>query len=273
MKISVIIASYNYAQYIEKAIISIIFQSYQNWELIIVDDGSNDNSVEIIKSYCEKDPRIKLFQHEDGINKGLKETLLLGIVHATGEWIAFLESDDFLEPENLLKKIEIIKKCDNVKLVFNKVKFLSQEKRKQQKRYECTQKKLSQMKFPRNMFYDFNVNNMILTFSCVMIDKSVLKNPDFETPIDAFLDWWLWVHIDYKNDFDYIDEELTNWRLHKKSYITEGKKPFFCFPQIIAYRNVYKQKAKSLKLLLFICYSQIITLFFFKPLKFLRRIF
>jgi len=101
MKISIITANYNYAQYIEEAINSVINQSYGDWELIIVDDGSSDNSVEIIKSYCEKDSRIRLFQHANGENKGLKETLLLGISHASGDWIAFLESDDSFTLDNL----------------------------------------------------------------------------------------------------------------------------------------------------------------------------
>lgn len=272
MKISIITASYNYAQYIEQAINSVLNQSYQNWELIIVDDGSSDNSVEIIKSCCEKDTRIKFLQHDNNQNKGLKETLLLGIEHASGEWIAFLESDDFFEPDNLLKKIEIIKKHTNVKLVFNKVRFISQHKYKQQKQYELTQNKLSKMTFPRNMFYNFNINNIILTFSCVMVEKNALKNANFKTPIDSFLDWWLWIHIAYKNDFYYIDKELTSWRLHQESYIFKENKPIFNLTQIRAYYDIYEQN-KSLKLLLFICYSQIVTLFFFKPLNFLKKLF
>jgi len=103
MKISILIASYNYAQYIEEAINSVINQSYQNWELIIVDDGSSDNSLEIIKSYCEKDSRIKLFQHENNQNNGLKETILLGLENVMGDWVAFLESDDVFMPDNLAK--------------------------------------------------------------------------------------------------------------------------------------------------------------------------
>lgn len=92
--ISIITASYNYENYIKETIESVLNQTYTNWELIIVDDGSKDNSVEVIKSYCEKDSRIKLFQHEGGVNKGLAETIKLGISKAQGEWIAFLESDD-----------------------------------------------------------------------------------------------------------------------------------------------------------------------------------
>lgn len=229
MKISVITASYNYAQYIEEAINSVISQAYRDWELIIVDDGSNDNSVEIIKSYCEKDSRIKLFQHEGGQNKGLKQTLLLGISHATGAWIAFLESDDIFAPENLRKKVEIIEdvkmqRCKDAKLIFNKMNYLceTEESKNQIKFHDKKQRKLAKMCFPQNMFYQFYVRNMILSFSCVMVEAQMLKNADFDTPNDIMIDWWLWINLAYENDFYYLDEELTTWRLHEKSYISQN---------------------------------------------------
>lgn len=254
MKISIITASYNYAQYIEEAINSVINQSYQDWELIIVDDGSSDNSVEIIKQYCEKDSRIRLFQHENGQNKGLKETLLLGITHATGDWIAFLESDDALMPENLQKKVEIAEKYPNLGLIFNKVEILSEEKSKRQEKLHKAQAKLAKTMFPQNMFYDFFIENKILTFSCVMVKKNILKPDYFNTPIDSLLDWWLWIHLAFDNRFYYIDKELTNWRLHLRSYIKTSEPPKIHLLPSKAYLDIYK-KHKSFKLLFFIIYS------------------
>jgi len=298
MKISIITASYNYAQYIEEAINSVISQSYQDWELIIVDDGSSDNSIEIIKSYCEKDSRIKLFQHEGAQNKGLKETLLLGISHATGDWIAFLESDDSFTPDNLQKKIEIIEngkwkmengKChceekrsfdeaiqkenpkkSDVKIIFNKVNFLVENESNKLNKFRKIQKKLSKMSYPKNIFYDFYAENMILTFSCAMVEAKTLKNINFNSPVDTFLDWWLWIHLAFNNKFYYIDEELTNWRMHSKSYIKTSKKPKVQLVSAKAYWDIY-QKNKSWKLLIFIVYS--FGLFFFVRFfkKFINR--
>lgn len=273
MKISVIMASYNYAQYIEKAIDSVINQTYQDWELIIVDDGSNDNSVEIIKSYCEKDSRIRLLQHLGAKNKGLKETILLGLELAVGDWVAFLESDDFFAPDNLEKKIEIINEHPDVKLIFNKVNFLEERTgaiNKLQKGFIKKQKKLSQKIYPRNMFYDFYINNMILTFSCIMVETEALKKTNFNTPVDSLLDWWLWIHLAYESKFYYIDKELTNWRLHHESYIKKEKKPILYTVQAQAYRHVYKQNNRPLKLLLFIILSDI-KLFFFRIYRFFNN--
>jgi len=269
MKISIITASYNYAQYLEEAIDSVINQSYQDWELIVVDDCSSDDSVEIIKSYCEKDSRIMLVEQSE--NKGLKETLLLGLSHASGEWVAFLESDDFLAPDNLSKKVEIIQKYPEIKLIFNKVNFLREGRDKFQSGiFEKTQRDLSKMTFPKNMFKDFYINNKILTFSCVMVEANTLKNANFNSPVDTLLDWWLWIHLAYKNSFYYVDKELTSWRLHEKSYVQKGKKPILYFVQVQAYRDVYLNSERPLWLLLFILCSSL-KLFFVRVFRFIRR--
>lgn len=257
MKISVITASYNYAQYIEEAINSVINQSYQDWELIIVDDGSSDNSVEIIKQYCQKDSRIKLFQHEGGQNKGLKDTILLGLSYATGDWVAFLESDDVFAPENLQKKLEVIEKHPDVKLVFNKMNYFTEtpESKNQIKFHDKKQRRLARMRFPQNMFYQFYVRNMILSFSCVMVEIKTLKGADFNTPNDIMFDWWLWINLSYENDFYYLDEELTAWRLHDKSYISQNDaKKRHSLPRK-AYFKRFKS-TKNFKILFYIAISE-----------------
>lgn len=276
MKISVIMTSYNYAQYLQEAINSVLAQTYQDWELIIVDDGSVDNSVEIIQDFCQKDKRIKLFQHENSQNKGLKESLLLALGNANGKWIAFVESDDVLHPDNLIKKIDIINKNPNAALIFNKVSFLDENNT--QKTFLKTelakiQKELTKKEFPREMFFDFGIKNQILTFSCVMVDATTIKNADFDSPIDVFLDWWLWGHIAYNNKFYYLDEELTSWRLHPKSYVSTGKIPTINVFPLQIYIDIYKKNKKSLNILGFIIYL-LPKLLFTKLSKFIsKRIF
>ena len=106
--ISIVTASYNYEDYIKETIESVIAQSYQNWELIIVDDGSKDNSINVINEYCQKDSRIKLYTHENNSNKGLAQTLQYGIKLSSGKYVAFLESDDTITPDCLEKKANVI---------------------------------------------------------------------------------------------------------------------------------------------------------------------
>lgn len=226
VKISIITASYNYADFIKEAIESVIAQSYSNWELVVVDDGSADNSVEVIKDYCEKDCRIKLFQHPDGANKGLKETILLGIEMCSGEYIAFLESDDIWREDYLKEKVEIIQKHDKAKVIFNDVELFGDKEviEDYDSYFEKNRKILKSKKYPANLFSGFSFQNLVPTFSCVMVEAKTLKGADFNTTVQAFLDHWIWAHLAYDNDFYYINKPLTRWRMHKRSYIEQKPK-------------------------------------------------
>jgi glycosyltransferase involved in cell wall biosynthesis len=91
--VSVITANYNCALFIGQTIESVLSQTYQNWEMLIIDDCSTDNSIEIIEKYIKQDTRIKLFKTE--CNSGSpKKPRNIGIQNAQGQFIAFLDSDD-----------------------------------------------------------------------------------------------------------------------------------------------------------------------------------
>ena len=104
-KVSVLIPMYNGDQYIVAAIESVLRQSYSNIELIIVDDGSTDNSVNIMQQYLSADTRIQLIQNEN--NLGLVGNWNRCVELATGEWIKFLFQDDLLEPSCIERMVEI----------------------------------------------------------------------------------------------------------------------------------------------------------------------
>lgn len=92
--VSIIIPIYNVEDYLEECIISVIGQTYANIEILLIDDGSTDNSLEICKKWEKKDERIRVFTKN---NEGLGPTRNFGVKHANGEWIAFLDSDDWIE--------------------------------------------------------------------------------------------------------------------------------------------------------------------------------
>ena len=280
MKISIITASYNYANYIEETIQSVINQTYSDLELIIVDDGSTDNSIEIINKYCNHDNRIRLYTHPNNENKGLKETLLLGISKADSDWIAFLESDDMWRKDYLEKKVEIADKYPEVGLIFNDVEFIGNEDRI--KNYKKTLDKVikgnNERVYPCNIFKNFNVKNPILTFSSVMIKKELLKPEYFNTPVDKLLDWWLYIHITYSTDVYYLSDNLTKWRIHPASYIWNKSKSKFKMVQIEAYINILK-KYPSINLAIFTFCSIIlnihvkIKILYIKGIRAIKRCF
>lgn len=254
MFISVIVASYNYENFIKNTLESILSQTYTNFEVIVVDDCSMDNSVELINEFAKKDNRIKLFVNEENI--GLKNTILKGIENAKGEWIAFLESDDIWQPDCLEKRVEVLNKNSDIGLIFNHVEVFGDEDRIKQMNYqiEKTHKFLVGKVFPRSMLYDMGGTNKILTFSAVMIKKEYLKSEYFNTPVDKLLDWWLYIHIAKDCDFYYIPEKLTRWRLHRNSYIS--KNTGVTLPMdFLAYFDVFKNYNRSIKFTIFFIYE------------------
>jgi len=221
IKVSIITASYNYQDYIKEAIESVLAQSYLNWELIIVDDGSSDDSINVINSYVQKDIRIKLFTHENKVNKGLIETIKLGLIKAQGDWIAFLESDDKFHPDCLKKKIDVIKENPDIKFIFSDYEMFgdNDEIAVSKKAFYDKNKKLLKNSGLKDLSKQFIKRNPVATFSIVMLKKEILETLDFNTPVKPLLDYYLWAQFFIKNKGYYINEKLTFWRMHKSSYV------------------------------------------------------
>ncbi len=119
-KVSVVITSYNYEDYIGEAIESVIAQTYQNWELVVVDDASTDGSVAIISRYVEQFPnKIKLIAQTE--NRGVGYVANLGIENTTGEYIANLGSDDRMLPQRLEKQVAYLLNHPEVAVVCSDV--------------------------------------------------------------------------------------------------------------------------------------------------------
>lgn len=129
MKFSIIVPVYNTSKYLNKCIGSIIGQTYENWELIIIDDGSTDDSANIIDKYSKADSRIIPVYHD---NQGPGKTRNLGISTATGDYVIFVDSDDYIENDYLELLNEKAKFYD---VVFIDVNQVTEEGRLLKKEY------------------------------------------------------------------------------------------------------------------------------------------
>ena len=108
--VSIIVPVYNVEKYLRKCLDSIVNQTYKNIEVICVDDGSPDNSIDILREYRAKDDRVTIIRQK---NKGLSGARNTGIKNATGKYIMFIDSDDWVE----LNMVELMtKKMDNKNL-------------------------------------------------------------------------------------------------------------------------------------------------------------
>lgn len=106
--VSIIMPSYNTGRFIKESIESVLAQTYQNWELIIVDDCSTDNTDEVVASF--QDNRIRFFKND--VNSGAAVSRNRALREAKGKWIAFLDSDDLWLPEKLEKQISFMEQND-----------------------------------------------------------------------------------------------------------------------------------------------------------------
>jgi glycosyltransferase involved in cell wall biosynthesis len=126
--VSVVVTCYNSEDYIAKAIKSVLSQTYDSVECIVVDDGSTDNSQAVIRSMVEKDARIKSFRKENG---GAGSARNFGIEKSNGEWFQVLDGDDWLHPEKIENQITAIKlrdiKKDEYVIVYSDWKVIYEE--------------------------------------------------------------------------------------------------------------------------------------------------
>lgn len=217
--ISIIVASYNYEQYISQTLDSLINQTYTNFEIIVVDDGSNDNSPQIIKEYEKKHENLKYFEHESHANKGLSETVKFALEHCSGEYIAFCESDDYWSLDHLEKKVECINKFKDADIIVNPIQFLGDNEviKRGLRGFYTLFYKLKKLKKPENMYIRMLNTHSFPCFSCVMVKSDILKKCDFKPPQRNGLDIWLWRQLTLRNKTMYVDKKMTFWRKYATS--------------------------------------------------------
>ncbi len=199
VSISVVIPTYNRANDLVKAIASVLMQTYPVTEILVCDDGSTDNSKELVIAI--NDPKVKWI--DCGINGGPAIPRNIGIKQSQGDWVAFLDSDDEWMPTKIEKQIEAIEKYQ-VKAV-------------------CTN--ASRMRFgeDKGMFSDFSNSTVTLKdlmlqnsiiCSSVLVNKQLLLDTSLfpeEKKFIAIEDYALWLRVSTKTDFAFVNETLIKY--------------------------------------------------------------
>lgn len=165
LKISVVTPMFNNELYIGETIKSVISQSYANWEMIIVDDGSTDNSCKEVEKYVQIDSRIKLYKR-DRLPKGVSTSRNIGIDKTKGNYIMFLDADDLLYPHCFKKRIKTVQDNDPLDFIVFQMDALSPlgmvKGRYQTKIYD-------------NYLYAFLAHNIAWSVTCPLWDTRFLK--------------------------------------------------------------------------------------------------
>ena len=201
--VSVVIPAYNSEQYIATCIDSVLGQTYQNLEVIVVDDGSTDKTVQIIAEY--NSDRIKIYSQ---INSGAASARNHGVQKASGEWIAFIDSDDIWSTDKLQKQLE---HCSDYQWSHTDSYFLGDIYEKNTRVSDLSEKHSG------DIFTRLLIENFIGT-SCVVIKKAIFQEiGGFSTSYRALQDWELWIRVASKYDICYCEEPLVYYRVHSAS--------------------------------------------------------
>ncbi|MEM7713899.1 MAG: glycosyltransferase family A protein [Cyanobacteria bacterium P01_A01_bin.68] len=120
--VTIVLPAYNASEYLAETINSVFSQTYKDFELLVIDDGSTDNTRDIVNDFCQRDSRIRLISQE---NQGVSVARNNGIKMAKGKYIAFLDSDDLWVPNKLARHVEHLQANPKLGLSFARVEFLS----------------------------------------------------------------------------------------------------------------------------------------------------
>ena len=122
--VSVVIPFRNAKRFLGEAVASVQAQSYRHWELLLVDDASDDGSRSLAESYAAQDPtRVRRLEHPGGTNRGVSASRNLGIRHARGEYLAFLDSDDVWLPRKLEEQVAYLEQHPDAALVYGRMRY------------------------------------------------------------------------------------------------------------------------------------------------------
>lgn len=213
-KVSIIVPCYNQEDYIRETLQSVLGQTYQNWECLVTDDGSQDNSAAVIKSFAEKDDRIKYFYQE---NAGVSAARNNGLRNANGKYLLMLDGDDVLNPRGVEEAVKEFEKDPELLVVFSDTTSFG----------EGIEPKSS------NSAPQFGLKDLLLTnrlFITSMFQRKDAEGVFYDEPLgQPGQDWDFWIRLFTKNrdrssNVKKIDYQIFKYRKHEKSAHDAGKK-------------------------------------------------
>lgn len=204
-KVSVVIPAYNAVRFVNATIDSVLSQTLQDFEILAVDDGSTDNTKEILETYGDK---IRYLPKKNG---GVSSARNFGIENAKGKYIAFLDADDVWMPEKLEKQVSLMETNEELGLC-----------------YAATQKVDEELNYlssiPANAYEDYteslllNLNIVAGSCSSAMVRREILAQTDgFDSRFTTYADWEFWLRLSLLTKFAPINEELVKYRIVKGS--------------------------------------------------------
>jgi len=225
--VSIIIPTYNYGKYLTETLQSVKNQSFRDWECIVIDDGSTDNTKEIVDIFISEDSRYKYIYQA---NKGVSSARNIGIKAASGDFIQFLDGDDLLQIDKIKSQIDAFEKYPLVDIVYNEVRFFDDENIEHLKTSLTGKKQDDWMpKVSANgkeVVALFSKINFIVT-NAPLLKKSVFEKVGyFNETMKALEDWDFWMRCALANCYFHFNETENAFalvRVHQGSISTITK--------------------------------------------------
>lgn len=229
-KISVIVPIYNADKYLARCIESIVNQTYHNLEIILVDDGSVDQSLKICEQYAKNDTRIKIiYQHNQGVSVARNN----GISHANGEYVCFVDADDFVSEDYCQNLVELIKR-DKSDIAVTTYNFYHDDAYFINLNFTSKQLIKDGCYSSRGwLYYCFSDFDMFLPgiACCKLFRRSLFKHINFPTTVDvaedAYIMWLLYLaanKVSFANLATYVFVDvMTQLFLLKNRYMLSGR--------------------------------------------------
>jgi glycosyltransferase involved in cell wall biosynthesis len=211
--ISIIIPTYNRAHLISETLDSILAQDYKNWECIIIDDGSNDNTADVVEVYLKKDKRFQYHNRPENRLKGPNSCRNYGFELSMGEWIKWFDSDDLFFENALHRNADYFN--TNTDVIISSLQYVDNKGYNIERKHEFISTNLIESYLVKNItFY---------TFTPTWKRSFILKQVEiFDENISTLDDWDFNLRMLYQNPIiQYIDEPLIKYRVHENSLSRE----------------------------------------------------
>jgi len=224
--VSIITPMYNAEKYVGQTINSVLSQTYENWEMLIVNDGSKDSSAEIVADYSKKDSRVKLINQPNAGSAAARNNALR---NAIGQFICFLDADDLWDNNFLEKQINFLKE-KNAALVFSSYRRIG----------EKGEKKLEPFIVPKTVTYTDLLKTCSISCLTALYDKTQIGEQYFKEELKSLRDdfvFWLQALKKVKMAYGNV-EILASYRVFASS--TTGNKKKVIKPQFVVYYKVEK---------------------------------
>ncbi|MFQ3549529.1 MAG: glycosyltransferase [Armatimonadota bacterium] len=232
--VSVILPVYNGEEYISEAIESVINQTYKNFELIIVDDGSNDNTAKIIDKYLCNDNVKYIYKNNGGVSSALNT----GIINAVGKWVAFIGMDDIWLPEKLSRQIEVIRRFNDLSIV--EIGTIAFDNNGDQQYWSYK----TQIQSGKKLLSKILKGNIFCASSIIVKKDELINAGLFSENLTSCEDYYMWFKLLY-NDLKvaFIQDYQVRYRLRSNSLshnIEDLQKHYLCKLKILDIISTYK---------------------------------